>query len=69
MSCTRDVFDMTTWEKPGKHWKIIAPGNCADAPIFRLAELGLVGNLHEILPILTHNIRAAQAAAHATRDS
>ena len=48
---------------------IIAINSDPDAPIFRLAELGLVGNLHEILPILTHKIRAAQAAAHATRDS
>ncbi|MDL2220017.1 electron transfer flavoprotein subunit alpha/FixB family protein, partial [Ruminococcaceae bacterium OttesenSCG-928-O06] len=36
---------------------IIAVNNDADAPIFEVADYGIVGNLHEVLPMLTEEIR------------
>src|SRR4029453_1324793 len=36
---------------------IVAINNNADAPIFKLADYGIVGGLYEILPKLTEEVR------------
>ena len=40
---------------------IIAVNNDPDAQIFRVSELGIVGDLFEVLPVLTDKIRQARA--------
>ncbi|MDX9979230.1 MAG: electron transfer flavoprotein subunit alpha/FixB family protein [Lentisphaeria bacterium] len=37
---------------------IVAVNSDPDAQIFRLAELGVVGDMHEVLPVLTRKLRA-----------
>ncbi|MBT7166244.1 MAG: electron transfer flavoprotein subunit alpha/FixB family protein [Victivallales bacterium] len=37
---------------------IVAVNSDPDAQIFRVAELGVVGDMHEILPVLTRKLRA-----------
>jgi electron transfer flavoprotein alpha subunit len=39
---------------------IVAINRDRDAPLFKLAEIGVVGDLHEIVPALTREIRAAR---------
>jgi electron transfer flavoprotein alpha subunit len=34
----------------------------ADAPIFRLATIGVVGDLNEVVPALAREVRAARGA-------
>jgi electron transfer flavoprotein alpha subunit len=36
---------------------IVAVNSDPDAQIFRVAELGVVGDMHEILPVLTRKLR------------
>jgi len=41
---------------------IVAINSDADAQIFRVADIGIVGDLFEVLPVLVENIRRAKAA-------
>jgi electron transfer flavoprotein alpha subunit len=42
---------------------IVAVNQDRDAQIFRVAELGIVGDLFEVLPVLTDRIRRARVGA------
>jgi electron transfer flavoprotein alpha subunit len=40
---------------------IIAINKDAEAPIFEIADFGVVGNLFDILPLLTEEVKKAKA--------
>jgi electron transfer flavoprotein alpha subunit len=40
---------------------VLAINNDADAPIFEAADIGIVGDWHEVLPVLVEQLRAARA--------
>ena len=43
---------------------IVAINKDANAPIFEFSDLGVVGDVHEIVPKLTELVRAAQVVSH-----
>ncbi len=46
--------------RTSKH--IVAINSDAEAPIFKVADYGIVGDVHEVLPVLAEAVRAARGA-------
>ena len=42
---------------------IVAINTDKEAPIFKVADYGIVGNVLEVLPVLTEEVRKAKAGA------